>query len=104
MTEGISESSSLKTNTGFALKLIGGVVFCVYSGAMIMASINALELDLERVKHDVERNTFFSENWPRGTIGSLPDDAEQNMRLKILEKQLLKHEELLEDMRYGGAR
>ena len=69
-----------------------------------MASINALELDLERVKHDVERNTFFSENWPRGTIGSLPDDAEQNMRLKILEKQLLKHEELLEDMRYGGAR
>ena len=104
MTEGLSESSSLKTNTGFAIKLIGGVVFCVYSGAMIMASINALELDLERVKHDVERNTFFSENWPRGTIGSLPDDAEQNMRLKILEKQLLKHEELLEDMRYGGAR
>jgi len=104
MTEGLSESSSLKTNTGFAIKLIGGVVFCVYSGAMIMASINALELDLERVKHDVERNTFFSENWPRGTIGSLPDDAEQNMRIKILEKQLLKHEELLEDMRYGGAR
>jgi hypothetical protein len=104
MTEGISESSSLKTNTGFALKLISGVIFCVYSGAMIMASINALELDLERVKHDVIRNTYFSENWPRGTIGALPDDAEQNMRLKILEKQLLKHEELLEDIRYGGAR
>jgi len=104
MSEGISENSNLKTNTGFALKLIGGVIFCVYSGAMIMASINALELDLERVKHDVERNTFFSENWPRGSIGALPDDAEQNMRLTFLEKQIGKHEELLEEFRYGGAK
>ncbi len=104
MSEGISESSNLKTNAGFAIKLIGGVIMCVYSGAMIMASINALELDLERVKHDVERNTFFTENWPKGTIGSLPDDAEQNMRLKFLEKQIAKHEDLLEEMRYGVAK
>lgn len=104
MSEGISENSSLKTNTGFAIKLISAVVFFVYSGAMIMASINALELDLERVKHDVERNTFFSENWPRGNIGALPDDAEQNMRLTFLEKQIGKHEELLEEFRYGGAK
>ena len=104
MSEGISENSSLKTNTGFAIKLISAVVFCVYSGAMIMASINALELDLERVKHDVERNIFFVENWPKGTIGSLPDDAEQNMRLTFLEKQIAKHEDLLEEMRYGVAK
>jgi hypothetical protein len=104
MSEGISENSSLKTNTGFAIKLISAVVFFVYSGAMIMASINALELDLERVKHDVERNIFFVENWPKGTIGALPDDQEQNMRLTFLEKQIAKHEDLLEDMRYGVAK
>lgn len=69
-----------------------------------MASINALELELERVKHEVERNTYFSENWPRGTIGALPDDAEQNLRLTFLEKQMAKHEQLLEEFRYGGAR
>lgn len=104
MLEGITESSSLKTNTGFALKLIGGVIFCVYTGAMIMAQITALELDIERLKHSVERNSFFTENWPKGTIGALPDDMEQFMRIESLEKQALKHEELLETLRYGGAR
>jgi hypothetical protein len=104
MSEGITESSSIRTNTGFALKVLGSTIFVVWSGAMIMASINALELELERVKHDVERNTFFSENWPRGNIGALPDDAEQNMRLTFLEKQIAKHEQLLEEFRYGGAK
>lgn len=104
MSEGITESSSIRTNTGFALKVLGSTIFVVWSGAMIMASINALELELERVKHEVERNTYFSENWPRGTIGSLPDDAEQNMRLAFLEKQMAKHEQLLEEFRYGGAK
>ena len=104
MSEGITESSSIRTNTGFALKVLGSTIFVVWSGAMIMASINALELELERVKHEVDRNTYFSENWPRGTIGSLPDDAEQNMRLAFLEKQMAKHEQLLEEFRYGGAK
>jgi hypothetical protein len=102
MSEGITESSSLKTNTGFALKLIGGVVFCVWSFASIMAQITALELDIERLKHSVERNSFFTENWPKGTIGALPDDMEQFMRIESLEKQTLKHEELLEELRFGG--
>jgi len=101
MSGGITEESSLKTNTGFALKLIGGVIFCVWSGASIMAQISALELEIERLKHSVERNSFFVENWPKGTIGALPDDMEQFMRIKVLEKQTLKHEELLEDMRFG---
>ena len=104
MSEGITESSSIRTNTSFALKVLGSTIFVVWSGAMIMASINALELELERVKHEVERNTYFSENWPRGTIGALPDDAEQNLRLTFLEKQMAKHEQLLEEFRYGGAR
>ena len=26
--------------------------------------------------------------WPRGELGSLPDDAEQNIRLTYLEKKL----------------
>jgi hypothetical protein len=104
MSEGITESSSLRTNTSFALKLIGGVVMCVWSFASIMAQITALELDIERLKHSVERNSFFTENWPKGTIGALPDDMEQFMRIESLEKQALKHEELLEKLRYGGAK
>ena len=104
MSEGISENSSFKTNTGFALKLIGGVAFACWSGAMITASINALELDIERLKHEVQLNSEFRVKWPRGELGSLPDDAEQNMRLMFLEKQAVKHEDLLDSFRYGGAK
>jgi hypothetical protein len=100
MPEGITEESSLKTNTGFALKLIGGVVFCVYSGAMIFARINTLEMEILRLQHEVELNSEFRIKWPRGELGALPDDAEQNMRLAFLEKQAGKHDQLLEKLRY----
>lgn len=103
MSEGISEESSLKTNTGFALKLVGGVIFCVYSGAMIFARINTLEMEILRLQHEVELNSEFRIKWPRGELGALPDDAEQNMRLAFLEKQAGKHDQLLEKLRYGGS-
>ena len=102
MSEGISENSSLKTNTGFAIKLISAVVFCVYSGAMIMASINALELDLERVKHEVELNSEFRIKWPRE--GELPADVMQNLNIELINKRLTKYETLIDEIRYGGAK
>lgn len=102
MNEGISESSNLKTNTGFAIKLISAVVFCVYSGAMIMASINALELDLERIKHEVDLNSDFRITWPRE--GELPADVMQNLNIELINKRLVKYENLIDEMRYGGAR
>ena len=33
-------------------------------------------------------NSEFRVKWPRGELGALPDDAEQNMRLNQLEKQI----------------
>jgi hypothetical protein len=47
-------------------------------------------------------NSEFRIKWPRGELGALPDDAEQNMRLLFLEKSNEKHEELIEKLRYGG--
>jgi hypothetical protein len=49
-------------------------------------------------------NSEFRIKWPRGELGSLPDDAEQNMRLLFLEKQQEKNDELLEELRYGGSK
>jgi hypothetical protein len=36
----------------------------------------------------IKSNTEFRIKWPRGELGALPDDAEQNMRLTQLEKQI----------------
>jgi hypothetical protein len=49
-------------------------------------------------------NSEFRVKWPRGELGALPDDAEQNMRLLFLEKQASKQDELLEDLRYGQVK
>ena len=40
----------------------------------------------------------FRVKWPRGELGALPDDAEQNMRLLFIEKQVGKHEELMDEI------
>jgi hypothetical protein len=67
---------------------------------MIFARINTLEMEILRLQHEVELNSEFRIKWPRGELGALPDDAEQNMRLAFLEKQADKHDQLLEKLRY----
>ena len=47
-----------------------------------------VEVDLMLLRKDTDANTYFSTNWPRGTIGALPDDAIQNTRLSYMEKRL----------------
>ena len=53
-----------------------------------------------RIHHEVDMNSEFRVKWPRGELGALPDDAEQNMRLLFLEKQAEKHEQIIEEIRY----
>ena len=48
----------------------------------------SIDVDLMLLRKDTDGNTYFSTNWPRGTIGALPDDAIQNTRLNYMEKRL----------------
>ena len=48
----------------------------------------SIDVDLMLLRKDTDANTYFSTNWPRGTIGALPDDAIQNTRLSYMEKRL----------------
>lgn len=98
--EEIGEAKKVSTNLGFVAKVFGTAIFIVYSGAMIYARLNTLEMEILRLQHDVELNAEFRVKWPRGELGALPDDAEQNMRLTFIEKQMAKHEQVLDAMRY----
>tara|TARA_R100001198_G_scaffold33309_1_gene17806 strand:+ start:415 stop:834 length:420 start_codon:yes stop_codon:yes gene_type:complete len=46
------------------------------------------DVDLMLLRKDTDANTYFSTNWPRGTIGALPDDAIQNTKIEYIEKQV----------------
>ncbi|MGA1703229.1 MAG: hypothetical protein ACO372_06530, partial [Methylophilaceae bacterium] len=51
-----------------------------------IAEIQQLRIDVMRMESELNMNSEFRVKWPRGELGSLPDDAEQNMRLIYLEK------------------
>jgi hypothetical protein len=102
--EAIGEDSVVKANVAFMLKTISAVALAVYSFVTIKSDIDDLRNENVRIHHEVDMNSEFRVKWPRGELGSLPDDAEQNMRILFLEKQASKQEELLEQLRYGVAR
>jgi hypothetical protein len=52
--------------------------------------ITFLEHNAELRDVHVKSNSEFRIKWPRGELGALPDDAAQNMRLDLLEKQIEK--------------
>ena len=102
--DAIGEDSVVKANVAFMLKTIRAVALAEYSFVTIKSDIDDLRNENVRIHHEVDMNSEFRIKWPRGELGSLPDDAEQNMRILFLEKQASKQEELLEQLRYGGAR
>lgn len=64
----------------FGLLLLAGVYFTLIS------QIQQMEVSIMRMESELEMNSEFRIKWPRGELGALPDDAEQNMRLMYLEK------------------
>ena len=67
-----------------ALVLATGVAVMGYF--QITERLNFLEHNSDLLTISVEANSEFRTLWPRGELGSLPDDAEQNLRLTYLEE------------------
>ncbi len=73
----------------FGLLSLAGVYFTLIS------QIQQMEVSLMRMESELEMNSEFRIKWPRGELGALPDDAEQNLRLMYLEKY---QEKAIEDL------
>ena len=96
----LGEDSVVKANVAFMLKTIGAVAIATYSYVTIKSDIDDLRNENVRLHHEVDMNSEFRVKWPRGELGALPDDAEQNMRLKYLESVVDKMQENVDDMRF----
>ena len=73
----------------FGLLSLAGVYFT------LIGQIQQMEVNLMRMESELEMNSEFRIKWPRGELGALPDDAEQNLRLMYLEKY---QEKAIEDL------
>ena len=60
--------------------------------------LSFMERSVELMNVQVESNSEFRILWPRGELGSLPDDAEQNIRLTYLENLVDEIKRELDDL------
>ena len=72
------------------IQIIGLTITAAWAYFTITTHLTELKMDVMRMNEYVGMNSEFRTKWPLGQLGSLPDDAEQNLRLKYIEKELNK--------------
>ena len=84
----LNDQTSLGINIKWLIQIIvlAATIVWVYFG--LTSKISHLETDILRMKDSVLMNSEFRVKWPLGQLGALPDDAEQNMRLRFIEKDM----------------
>ena len=102
MTE-IGENTQIKANVAFVAKVIGIVGTAVWGYSVIWNKMNTADMEIMRLKHEVELNSEFRIKWPRGELGALPDDAQQNMRLDHHETRIAKLDQWVDGLRHKGT-
>lgn len=84
----IGDQTNLDINLKWLLQIVAGVGFAVWGYFTLTSHIRELEIEVLRMRDSVVQNSEFRTKWPLGELGALPDDAEQNMRLKHLEDKM----------------
>jgi len=95
----LDDDTSFGINIKWLIQIVVGVGGAVWGYFTIMAAISHLEIETMRHNQEIELNSEFRIKWPRGEMGSLPDDAEQNLRLNHLERDLEYLEVLVDELR-----
>ena len=86
----VSDSSIISIPLRNLVAIIIAVSIAVGGYFALTQRLDMIEKDTEIMRVFIDQNSEFRVKWPRGELGSLPDDAEQNMRLDNMEKQMEK--------------
>ena len=86
MTLKISDEARVQMPMKTVFSLIAMVAIGTWAYFGINESLNKHATQLELMEKDVDQNSEFRVQWPRGLLGSLPADSEQYMMLEDLYK------------------
>jgi hypothetical protein len=95
----LDDDTNFGINIKWLVQIVVGVGGAVTLYFTIMSALSALEIETMRHNQEIELNSEFRIKWPRGEMGSLPDDAEQNLRLEHIEKRLDHIDVLVDELR-----
>lgn len=95
----IDDSTNVGINIKWLVQIVVGVGAAVTLYFTLMSALSQLEIETMRHNQEIELNSEFRIKWPRGEMGSLPDDAEQNLRLNHLERDIDQLQVLVDELR-----
>ena len=98
MTNGrvdISDKTAISMPMRNLLAILSAVGVGVWAFFGIQERLNTVETRVTLSESDLTKNTEFRIKWPRGELGALPADAQQDLLIEFLSGQI---ESMMEDM------
>ena len=91
----VSDKTAISMPMRNLLSILAAVGIGVYAFFGIQERLNNVETRNTLMEADLIKNTEFRIGWPRGEMGALPADAQQDLLIEFLSSQL---ESVQEDM------
>ena len=84
----ISDGTELSVPLRNLIAIVFAVASVTWGYFTLVERINQLQSDVVLLQLEQKLNSEFRIKWPRGEMGSLPDDARQDMKLESLEDKI----------------
>ena len=79
------------------ISIVGAVAVSTWAYSGVIERLNRIETQQEIEQSAIELNSQFRIEWPRGTMGSLPADAEQDREIQALQIEVARLMEEIEE-------
>ena len=94
----ISDNTSVSMPMRNHLSILGATALGVWAYFGVIERLNNIETQGKLMLSDVEKNTEFRIKWPRGEMGNLPSDSQQDMLIEFMATQIEAMQEEMEGM------
>ena len=91
----VSDKTAISMPMRNLLAILSATAVGVWAFFGVQERLNTLETRVTLSESDLIKNTEFRIGWPRGEMGALPADAQQDLLIEFLSGQL---EAMMEDM------
>ena len=101
MTNGrldVSDKTAISMPMRNLLAILSATAVGVWAFFGIQERLNTLETRVTLSESDLTKNTEFRIKWPRGELGSLPADSQQDLLIEFMASQLEHMQEEMESM------
>ena len=94
----VSDKTAISMPMRNLLSILAAVGIGVYAFFGIQERLNNVETRSTLMEADLTKNTEFRIKWPRGELGSLPADSQQDLLIEFMASQLEHMQEEMESM------